>query len=313
MPIEGDNIFVTGGTGFIGSHLVRRLQRKGCEVHLLVRAGSDCSRVAHLENVVLHKGDLVDAQRLKEIVQDIMPVGVFHLATSTIQSGVSAGPEELLRINVQGFVNLTQALADVPYKYLINTGSFLEVGNKNRPLKEDDLCEPKEMYSISKLAATLYGQMLAVTKQKPVATVRIFTPYGPHVQKGRLIYEVVRRATAGESINLTAPHVTRDFIFVEDIVDLLLEVASRAEEVRGEIFNAGTGVSTTLGQLVALVLAETDSQSEVVWNPSKLVSYDNGLWQADMQKTLTTFSWSPKTTLKEGIAETAAWLGEDRI
>jgi nucleoside-diphosphate-sugar epimerase len=134
------------------------------------------------------------------------------------------------------------------------------------------------------------------------------TPYGPGMQEKRLVREVIERALKNEAIALTAPSVSRDFIHVDDFIDLCLEVAASARAHTGELFNAGTGVATTLEGLSKEVLEITRSSSTVAWGSFKEVAYDSDLWCADMTKTFSAFSWRPKRSLKNGLKNTVAWL-----
>ena len=309
MMNKNKKVLITGAGGFIGSHLTQRLIKGGAEVHIILRKKSDTWRIKNLlPRLNVYRGDLADAEFLKKTAKKINPQGIFHLATSTIMSGVRASNEEIIRTNIMGSANLIDALESVNYEYFINTGSFSECGLKNRPIKESDVCEPAELYSITKLAQTLYGQAVARTKDKPILTFRIFTPYGPAVQEGRLIYNMIYRALHDQGINLTEPSTVRDFIYVDDIIELYLEAAGKAGDLKGEIFNAGSGVKTSFGDLADKILKITGSKSKVNWGAFPPVHYDSDKWQADMTKTFSRFDWRPKYDLDRGLAKTIDWL-----
>lgn len=302
-------ILVTGAAGFIGSHLIGRLVATGHQVCILVKPSTNLIRIKELlPKVTCCRADLLDFAGLKRELEEIKPQGVFHLAASNIQSGVTASDDEVVKTNILGIRNLLQALSHVDYDFFINLGSFLEYGPKPSPIKESDLCAPTELYSITKLAATLYGQTIARRDNKPVITFRLFTPYGPAIQPGRLIYEVINHALRNEEISLTQPNIARDFIFVGDLLDLLLEAKDKAKERKGEIFNAGSGKAITLESVVSEVLKITGSKSKIKWGAFKSVAYDNELWQADLSKTLANFTWRPAHTLSSGLVETVDWF-----
>ncbi len=302
-------IIVTGAAGFIGSAVVRALVKGGVEVHSIVRQASDLSRLNEvIERIHLHNCDITDFQGLRKIIETVQPNGIFHLAVSTIMSGKKAAPDELIATNFAGTVHLIDAAANVDYDFFITMGSFLDYGFKDGPLKESDRCEPPELYSLTKLASVLYGQSVARAYKKPIIGFRLFTPYGPYVQKGRFVYQVITQALRGEPIPLTAPKTTRDFIFVDDIVSLLLEASSKAQAYQGEIFNLASGIATTLKEVVEYVVKATNSKSELQWNALPNVSYDRDNWQADMTKTFAQFSWRPAHTLRQGLDKTIAWF-----
>lgn len=309
MISEQKKIVITGAGGFLGSHLVRRCIQEGYRVIIFVKPSTDLTRIKDiLPQLTSYDVDITDVDRVKTVMQEVRPNGVVHLAASNIKSGVTASDEEVVRVNILGIRNLVTSLAEIDYQFFINTGSFLEYGMKKTALKEEDRCEPTELYSVTKLASTLYGQSVARATGKPIISFRLFTPYGPEIQPGRLIHELVARATRNEEIKLTSPSITRDFVFIDDIIDLYMEGIERAKECKGEIFNLGSGEATALETVVGEVVSITNSKSKVSWGALKNVQYDSDLWQADMAKTFSHFTWRPKHTLKEGLTKTITWF-----
>lgn len=286
-------ILVTGGTGFIGSHLVRTLKEQGYTVYAPGRA----------------QLNLLDAAQIADYIEALKPSHIFHLAASTLMSGKTEGIEALVKINIEGTIQLMDAAQKCGVKAFINCGSFVEYGPKQKPLWEDMLCQPVELYAISKLATTLYGQGLSKRTGFPCVTLRLFTPYGPGIQAGRLVRMVIEKTIAGEPLQLSDAYVARDFIYVDDIVTLLIEAGLNARIHKGEIFNAGSGIRTTIAELVETVEKETGTQALAEWGAFPTQSYDSKLWQADMTKTFAAFNWRPRVTLAEGIHNTAVWLG----
>lgn len=293
---------ITGAGGFIGSALARTLVQKGHEVMGVVRTPLNTQGFRTVQ------ADVSDMSAMLRIGADWKPEWVFHLAASNIQSGVTADAETLIRTNVQGTEAVLSMAEAAGVTAFVHVGSFLEYGPKGIPLREDMLCEPPEIYSITKLAGTLLAQTAAVTRNVPSVAFRLFTPYGPGIQKGRLVRQVLTNALKHEPLILTRPTVSRDFIYIDDIVDILILAAETANAHAGQIYNLGSGQKTTLQELADIVLAQTESKSEVSWGAFNQVSYDADVWQADMAKTCTAFSWRPSTSLGEGIAKTKKWL-----
>ena len=219
-------------------------------------------------------------------------------------SGRGAKNETIIQTNVGGTIALLDAASTVGFDFFVITGSFLEYGFKDHPIREDERCEPGELYGVTKLAGTLYGSALARARKQPIVTLRIFTPYGPQNDERRLTHLLISSALRGEPISLTRPTVSRDFIFAPDAVELILEASEKAGEYRGEIFNAGSGVRTPIGDAVSYILERTASKSEVKWGGFRSVSYDSDAWQADMTKTFSHFEWKPKHSLYEGLDTT---------
>jgi nucleoside-diphosphate-sugar epimerase len=305
---NAQKILITGAAGFVGARLARACLAAGDDVTVLLRPSSDAWRIRDiLPRLSRVEGDLTDAVDVRRIMDEASPDGIFHCAASNIMSGVIASSDEVIRVNLQGTVHLMDAAAASGVKFFVNSGTFLEYAPQTRPIRESDPCAPPEIYSISKLAATLYGQAVYRTKGLAVVTLRLFTPYGPGLQKGRLAYELITRALRHDDISLTAPSVARDFIFVDDLAELYRAAGRHAVSYAGRIFNAGSAVSVTLGDLVRMVLEMTGSHSRVIWGDRPAVAYDATAWCADMKKTRDSLGWRPRHTLEDGLRETIEW------
>lgn len=308
--MSGKRVIVTGATGFIGSNLVRRLLTEGALVHVFVRSSSDHTRIKDVAgSVTLHEVDLTDLEAVKRTLDLIQPEGVFHLAALNQRYGFVPTSRDLLEGNTLVTMNLMDAMNSFGYTFFVNTGTFSEVGPKENALKESDVCEPTEMYSISKLTTTLYAQALGRNQKKPIVTVRIFTPYGQFMQKGKIVTQLIEGALLQKEIKLSHESVTRDFIHIDDLVDLYICVAENAHTYHGEIFNGGTGIATGLGELVKMVENYTGKKIPVVWS-NQLATYDHSVWQADTTKVREKIGWTPKVSLEDGIKKSVDWFLE---
>ena len=306
--MNGKHVIVTGGAGFVGSNLVRKLLDLDAIVHVFLKSTSDRSRLADvLHLLVVHEVDLTNSQQVEEAVRDIKPEGVFHLAALNPRYGMVPATRDFFETNTLTTINLMDALNHFEYRFFIHTGTFAEVGPQDTPIREDAMCAPTESYSISKLAGTLYGQMLGKMKGKPIVTIRVFTPYGPYMQKGKIVTQLIEGALAQKQIKLSHKDVTRDFIYIDDLTDLYVRLSQVAELHPGEIFNGGTGVGTELGKLVAVVECEANAKIPVVWS-NELASYDHAKWQADTTKVHKKIGWSPSVSLEEGIKKSVDWF-----
>lgn len=224
-----------------------------------------------------------------------------------MQSGVRASDEEVIETNVVGASHLLDAVHKESGASFIQTGSFLEYGMKNEPMREEDRCEPSELYGITKLASTLLAQAAGRNMKHPTLTFRVFTPYGPDMQKGRLVEQIITRALRGEEILLTEPGITRDFIRVSDLVELFLQGMEKTAAYSGQVFNAGNGKAVTLKNLVDTVLSITGSRSPVRWHAKPTVLYDTAFCQASMEKAHSHFAWRPVYDLEAGLRATIDW------
>lgn len=303
--------FLTGATGFVGSHVARRLVSDGAEVHLMARAGSSLWRIEDIcDRVTMHAGDVTDHARLKEIAQDVRPDIIFHFANAGVYGGVSATPQQLMGVNGIGLANLLEAFRDIPYRSFVNIGSSSEYGIQESPMRETDSCQPMNAYGITKLAATLAATLEAKSNQKPVATFRLFSPFGPYDDPSRLIMQASRNLSARVPFRMPHPDSVRDYIYIDDAVDLLVQVAPQIEKYPGEVFNLGSGTETHVTDVLAEIARLTGAGDFLATLPpggGPLGMSESPRWVADMTKTYEAFGWKPKLSVAEGLAITVPW------
>lgn len=300
---------VTGGTGFIGSHLIRKLLQQGFRVHMLCRSCSNFWRLEDvLPKVVRHCVALEEADRLQEVITQIRPDYIFHLASATVVAGSAAAAAELVGVNLLGTVNLLTACELIDYQGLVTTGDSFEYTSSPHPLRESDPCYPTSLHGITKLAATLQAQSVARVKQRPIVTLRLFSTYGPDDHPRRLVPITLRSALSDRPLNLSRPEIARDWIYIEDLIELYLEAGHRAKTLAGKVFNAGTGVNTNLAALVEMVLRLTASTAETHWGVFTAPAHDDYPWVADMTHTFEHFNWRPRIFLEAGLQKTIAQI-----
>ena len=307
--IKTYKILVTGATGFVGSNLVRRLICNGHDIHILTRNLSNKWRLFNcFSDLHNHTVDLLNQEELRGLMNKIEPDVIFHLAISGMYGGVQRPDAEVIETNLLGTVNLINACNDIDYKCFVNTGSSSEYGPKKEPMKETDICEPINLYGISKCAATLYGQSIALTKDKPIIGLRLFSPFGPFDDKSRLITYAITNALLNKPLLLGNPNAVRDYIYIEDVLDVYLQSIEIASELKGGVFNVGSGSQKTVSYIVNKIIKITDSQSEIKWNSFLGRAHDTEKWEADIEKVSRSFNWRPKYHIDDGIRQTISWF-----
>ena len=298
---------VTGGTGFIGSLLVRRLVSNNEEVHLIIRKESKLWRIQDIaDKIMCHTSDLSDADALKKIIEKIKPSIIYHLATYGAYAYQNEA-DRIIKTNILGTWNLLKAIADLNYELFVNTGSSSEYGFKQFPMRETDLLEPASYYAVTKCSQTLLCYHVARDEKKPIVTLRPFSVYGPYEEPTRFIPTLMRTLYFKEPINLVSPEISRDQIYVEDVVDAYLLV-DRLKNFTGEIFNIGTGVQSSIREVVETTVRVTGRTTDFRWGKMKRRMWDTSNWVADVSKARSLLGWVPNMSPEKGLSLMWEWF-----
>lgn len=299
-------ILVTGATGFVGSCLARRLAELKFDVHIFTRSNSDKWRIAGMSGQVhSHQVDLRSADMVEQAVGQIRPKVICHLAAYggfSFQKDTSA----ILECNLMGTVNLVRACEKIQFDCFINTGSSSEYGIKKGPMNEDDILLPVGDYGVSKAAATIFCRSRALEKGLPISTLRLFSPYGPWDDSKRFIPYVIKSLLRRESPQLSTPKSVRDFIYIDDVLDVFLKVI-KAPLAPGAVLNVGTGAQRSLGDVASIISENIGRGVKPAWG--KAISRpEPDFWLADTGKAAKELGWRPSISLRAGLGKTIEWF-----
>lgn len=304
-------VILTGGTGFVGANLARRLLRDGHEVHLLVRGGHAAWRIEAIRaDVRLHEADLCDEEALARAVADIRPDWVFHLAAYGAYSW-QTDLRRTVQTNVVGTVALVEACLKAGFEAFVHTGSSSEYGFKDHAPSETEALEPNSHYAVAKASATLFCRHTAQGRGVRLPTLRLYSVYGPYEDPARLMPTLIRQGLKGTLPPLVNPETARDFVYAEDVCEAYLLAASRPGQEPGAVYNVGTGVQTTLREVVGVARRAMDIRAEPAWGSMPPRQWDTGVWVADSRKIREALGWRPRHTFEEGFRETVAWFRDD--
>ncbi|MFH0793687.1 MAG: NAD-dependent epimerase/dehydratase family protein [bacterium] len=299
---------ITGGTGFVGANLARRLVRDGHEVHLLVRQGHKTWRIEEIrDSLRLHVVDLLDEESVARLVKSIRPEWVFHLATHGAYS-YQTDRAQIIRTNFIATVNLINACLKTGFEAFVNTGTSSEYGFKDHAPAENEYLEPNSYYAVAKASATLFARFTAQSLKAHIPTLRLYSVYGPFEEPGRLIPTLIVRGLAGELPFLVDPSIARDYVFVDDVTEAFLLAASQPNQEPGAIYNVGTGAQTTLSEVVAIARRLMNIPAQPQWGSMPNRSWDTSVWVADNRKIRTTLGWQPKHSFEQGLRATIEWF-----
>jgi UDP-glucose 4-epimerase len=261
MPEE--NVLITGGAGFIGRALVARCLQQGHRVSVVdnLCAGRMANLAAFLGEIGFYEADILDEERVGEVMAQVRPGIVFHLAAHHFIPFCNEHPHETLRVNVEGtHVVLSEAARqDARVAVVASSGAFY-------PSREDLLSEeiapaPVDVYGLSKQLAEQVTQFIAITTDMNCVAARLFNTYGPYETNPHLIPHIMASLRHGPAVELGNIQTKRDYIYVEDAAELLYACAQRSRDSY-TVVNVGTGVEysaeeivQTIGQLLGCEIA----------------------------------------------------------
>lgn len=301
-------VFITGIAGFVGAGLARAMLADGAEVHGLVRTSSDLWRLEGIqEQLHLHTGDLLDAASMQAALKVAKPDVLFHLGVYGAYPAHQKDKELILRTSVLSTMALLDAAKEQGVGVVINTGSSSEYGNKNHPMREDELIEPNSYYAVGKAAQTLLCQQFAREEKLPIITLRLFSVYGPFEEPTRFIPTLLTKTLANQDVPLADPSIARDYIYLDDVVDAY-RAAAKKPELSGEIFNVGSGVQHTLQEAFDMAVRVTGSTSKAVSGAYAKRDFDTNKWVADASKTREKLGVTPKFSFEQGLSATVEWV-----
>jgi len=184
-------------------------------------------------------------------------------------------------------------------------GSSSEYGTKLQSMEERDVLEPNSYHSFTKGAQTNLVQTYGLVEKRPVVTLRLFSIYGPHERKTRLIPAVIDACLNKKQLKLSSPNVVRDFVYVDDVIDVCLKM-DKLKKNTGQIFNVGTGHQTSIKEVVEMTAKLTKYKPRCFWNKNER-AWDTETWLASRQKTEKLLGWKSTTDLETGLKKTIEW------
>jgi UDP-glucose 4-epimerase len=298
-------IVVTGGAGFIGSHIVAAYLGKGFDVHSVdydvhvvdnYAGGKRADRIH--DGATYHEVDIREYDKLAPILAGAEYV--FHeAALPRVQFSIE-NPELTFSVNVGGFVSVLRAAHEGGVKRLIYAASSSAYGDQpTLPLSEDMPAMPKSPYGLQKYVGELSARVWSEVYGLPTVSLRYFNVYGPGFDPegayALVIGKFLKQRMAGEPLTITGDGTqTRDFTHVSDVVRANMLAAESTKVGKGETINIGAGRNMTVNDLAALI------GGPVVHIDPRLEPHDT---RADNRKAKELLGWEPMIKLEDGIAE----------
>ena len=295
------NFLVTGAAGFLGSALANRLAHEGHQVRGLddLSAG-DPSRLQ--PDVLFTRGDVADRPKLWTLLQDVD--SVYHLAARVSVPESVSYPREYNAVNVGGTVSVMEAMRDVGVRRVVLISSGSVYGDQqSQPLSEETSPEPASPYAVSKLAAEYYVRTIGALWGIETVVLRVFNAYGPDqplpaVHPPVIPHFLRQTARSGSLIIHGQGQQTRDFVFVDDVVEAMVAAAT-APSINRQVLNIGSGQETSIRSLAQYVVETVGSGADWIYmgdqdpGPSRMC--------ADLTRAKQKLGYQPRVSLQEGL------------
>ncbi|MBV9843757.1 MAG: GDP-mannose 4,6-dehydratase [Kutzneria sp.] len=313
-----DVVAVTGADGFIGSHLIESLVRRGSRVRAMVMYNSfgsrgwlDALEPDLLDNVDVRPGDIRDGRLVHDFVDGAEVV--YHLAALIAIPYSYRAPKSYVDTNVTGTLNVLDAVRDCRTPRLVHTSTSEVYGTaRTVPISEEHPLQAQSPYSASKTSADKLVESYHLSFGVPAVVLRPFNTFGPRQSARAVIPTVISQLASGpRTIMLGALDPTRDFLYVKDTVDAFVSVGTAPEHgVVGEVFNAGTGAEVSIGRLAEDIARLMGHTVRLTHDPQRVRPPASEVMRlvADASKLHSATGWHPRHARDDGLLETIEWF-----
>jgi dTDP-glucose 4,6-dehydratase len=310
---ERKSVLVTGGGGFIASHLVEYLLGVGAHVRAFVRYNSrgevgflkEIKEQTHLEIIA---GDLRDLNAVEQAINNVQIV--FHLGALVSIPYSYYHPVEVIESNVNGTLNVLMACRKHKIEKLIHTSSSEVYGTAlSIPINETHPLQGQSPYSASKIGADKLVESFYRTYALPVVTVRPFNTYGPRQTARAVIPTIISQTLTRDVIRLGNLATRRDFTYVEDTVRGF-SLAAQIEAINGQVINLGTGIDIAIGELANLIIQMIGRPVSVEQDRERLRPEKSEVMRliSDNSQARDVLNWHPIVSMEQGLSKTINWV-----
>lgn len=291
-------IFITGGTGFIGKHLIKKLSKNKNNELLVLSCNPKKNSFLESNNIKVINGNLSNIDEWKEKLAEFDPEAAIHMAWEGIPD---YSAEKSIR-NLRYGLDLFTLLADIGCKKIICTGSCWEYGKNRGSITEENTVSSHNAFTTAKNSLHLMGKYLAKEKGIQFIWTRLFYVYGEGQRETSIIPYIIECVKKGKEPEIKTPLAKNDFVYVKDVADAICMLAN--EKDADGTYNIGSGKSISVQDIIKIVYDMLNIRYEKKANLFKAnnILHDD-LW-ADISKIEKEIGWKPKFTILEGIKNT---------
>ncbi len=302
-----ERILVTGGAGFVGSTLVRKLLDRGYKVTVLDNLSTGLQDyLPKNEALKLVVGNVENFEYVSSVVRGHQKV--MHLAAQAFIPFSYQEPLHVAEVNAIGSINIFKACLNHKVKRLVHISSSEVYGSAQyTPMDEAHPLSPQSTYSVAKVAADMWAQTFYWEHKLPVVILRPFNTFGARETLPYFIPEMIRQSLKESVIHVGNLEASRDFTYVDDVAEAMI-LALEEKEIEGEIINLGTRQTRKMKEILATIKREVGAdEKDVVTDKNRLRPNDVKILVGDNSKARKMLGWNPKTRFDEGIQRTVNW------
>lgn len=298
---------IIGAAGFVGAHLIAHLQQKGWDV-LATKLPSE-NPAAQVE---WHDLDIMDPTALQVLLKELCPDYIFHLAAQSSVASSWKNPRLTVDINIQGSLNLLEALRNLSrHPRILLIGSGEEYGYTSAdeiPIVEETVLRPGNIYAATKATQGMLGSIYAKAYGLDIMMVRAFNHFGPGQAASFVVSDFcvqiaeIEKGSREAVIRVGNLDAERDFTDVRDVVRAYALLAENGRA--GEVYNVGRGKAISIRHLLDVILASAKVSVKIEQDPARLRPLDVPIIEADIAKIRKTTGWYPEITIEQSIQDT---------
>jgi NAD dependent epimerase/dehydratase len=310
-------VLVTGAGGFIGSHLVDELLRRGADVTAFVHynARNDWGMLEGrytdaTPDLHVIAGDVTDALFVKKAVAG--KEVVFHLAALIGIPYSYVAPESYINTNVKGTLNMMQASLDEEVSRIVHTSTSEVYGTAQyTPIDEKHPLQGQSPYSASKIGGDKIAESFYCSFGLPVTTIRPFNTFGPRQSTRAVIPTIITQALNSNTVKLGSLTPVRDLTYVADTVAGFIKFAESKKTV-GKTVNTGSGRGVTIGELSEIIIKKVNPKAKIVCEQQRVRPEKSEVMQllCDNRLAAELAGWKPSYSLEDGLDQTIGWMKE---
>ena len=301
---KNNRILILGGTGFIGSHIVKKALFLGFNVTVICKNERSLSQA--IKNVDYLLVDISQEDKVTQLLQNKSFHYIINLSGYVNHVDIFSGGDNVFDVHFSGIKNLIYALNLNNLKNFIQIGSSDEYGNNSAPQFEGQRESPFSPYSFAKVASTHFLQTLFKLENFPAVILRPFLVYGPGQDEKRFIPQIIKGCLNDKKFPTSKGEQLRDFCFIDDFVSAVF-LALENKNVQGEVINISSGKPISIRKVTELIVNMIGSGRPQFGHFDYRQGESMSLY-AEIEKANDLLDWKPIVKIEKGIAETIKWM-----